>query len=325
MELSLGFEDVAISQQKNIVKSRLDVDITSEAIKGFKLKIPLISANMSTVSDVKFCIKMNAAGALGVLHRMMPDSDIINGIAQIYDTVGFAAGSVGVGEGQLDLAKNMIKSGCNIVVIDIAHGYSDEVINLAKDIKNHSPETKVVIGNTTNIGLLEESYQFVDAVKVGIAQGLVCQTKNTAGSTEKQFSAVLKFKELSRKLGVPVISDGGIREPADLCKAIGAGAGSVMAGSVFAACPESAAELKLIDGKYMKLYAGSASEYVQNKWRGGLKFGTCAEGTIKYLEMGDNLSGVIEQYSGALRSGITYGGGKDIKSFQDNVKFVRFK
>jgi len=83
---------------------------------------------------------------------------------------------------------------------------------------------------------LEESNEWVDAIKVGIAQGFACETKNTAGCTEKQFSAVLKFKELSKKLGMPIISDGGIREPADFTKAIAAGASTVMAGKIFAEC-----------------------------------------------------------------------------------------
>jgi IMP dehydrogenase len=139
------------------------------------------------------------------------------------------------------------------------------------------------------------------------------------------FSTILKFKHLSRKFGIPVISDGGTREPADFTKAIGAGANSVLAGSIFAACPESAAEIVEIDGKSKKLYAGMASEYVQNKWKNGLKAGTCAEGGIRYLDIGPTADKLLELYSGALRSGITYAGAKDVKSFQDNVEFVLIK
>lgn len=167
--------------------------------------------------------------------------------------------------------------------------------------------------------MLHETCDFVDAIKVGIAQGFACETKNTAGCTEKQFSAVFKFKELSKQYGIPVISDGSLREPADFTKAIAAGANSVMAGKVFAACPESAAEV--IDNK--KLYAGMASRYVQNKWRGGLKDGTCPEGGIRYLDIGEPLEQLLERYSGALRSGITYAGGTCIEDFQKEVEFVR--
>lgn len=325
MEKSLGFEDVAIKQKKNICKSRLDVDIESEIIKGIKRPIPLIAANMSTVIDSDFYIKLYKAGALGVLHRADSKNNILLAIKAVSKQCDLVAASLGIEEDQFDFAKEMIRNGCNIITIDVAHGYSDVVLDLARKIKNYNSETKLIIGNTTNVDLLHESYKFVDAIKVGIAQGLACETKNTAGCTEKQFSAVLKFKHLSKEYGIPIISDGGIREPADFTKAIAAGANSVMAGSIFAACPESAAEIVYENGHNKKLYAGMASEYVQNKWKGGLKPGTCAEGGVRFLDEGLPLLKLIEQYAGGLKSGITYSGNKCISTFQNNVEFVNIK
>jgi IMP dehydrogenase/GMP reductase len=258
LEISLGFENVTIKQKKNICNSRLDVNISSEIIKGVKRPIPLIAANMSTVINSKFYIKLFKLGAFAVLHRADTKKNIIQSIKEASKECEWVAGSVGVGEDQYELCKEMVKAGCNIVVIDIAHGYSDAVINLGERIKSNYPRVKVVLGNTVNIGLLEETKHFADAIKVGIAQGFACETKNTAGCTEKQFSAVLKFKTLAKKYGIPVISDGGIRLPADFVKAIGAGANSVMAGKIFAACPESAAELIQFDDKPKKIYAGMA-------------------------------------------------------------------
>lgn len=323
LELSLGFENIAIKQKKNICESRLAVKIESEIIKGIKRPIPLIAANMSTVCNADFCILLNQLGALGVMHRASDEGTILKEISKIKDKSELVAASIGVGDEQFTFAEKLIDHGCNIIFIDIAHGYSQSVINLAYHLKHDYPGVKVVIGNTTNVGLLEETHAFVDGIKVGIAQGFACETKNTAGCTEKQFSAVLKFKDLARELKVPIISDGGIREPADLTKAIAAGANSIMAGKIFAACPESAAEVLEINGKLQKIYAGMASRYVQNRWRGGLKDGTCPEGGVRYLDIGESVEKLLERYSGALRSGITYGGGQDIRSFQDNVEFVR--
>ncbi len=183
----------------------------------------------------------------------------------------------------------------------------------------------MVVGNTVNTDMMHEVADFADGVKVGVAQGLACETKNTAGCTEKQFSAVYKFKHISRQLGLPIISDGGLREGADLVKSIGAGANSAMAGSIFAACPESAGQevWSEIDKKFQKVYAGMASEYVQNKWKGGLKPGTCAEGGVRYLDLGKPVAKMLEHWRGALRSGISYGGGTDIQSFQQIVEFIR--
>jgi IMP dehydrogenase len=323
-EVSYGFEDIAITQQKNICKSRLDADISSEIIRGVNVKIPLIASNMSTVINSDFYIHLVELGAFAFMHRASSDELLESEIIKIANKCQWVAASIGIDDSQFDLAKKIISKGANIIVIDIAHGFTDSVFDLAKKIKSYAPSVKVVVGNATNPEIMYECGDWVDGIKVGIAQGFACETKNTAGCTEKQFSAVLKFKSLSRKMGIPVISDGGTREPADLVKAVAAGANSVIAGKIFAACPESAAETELVNGVLKKVYAGMASRYVQDRWKGGLKPGTCPEGGVRYLDIGETASKLLERYGGALKSGITYAGANDVKSFQDKVKFVRF-
>lgn len=323
MPISLGFDDVAISQNKNICTSRLDVNIKSEAIKGIWLKTPMIASNMSTVCNSDFIIALNKLGAMGIMHRATNEEEILDEIEKISKECQYVAASIGIGNNQFDFAKKLIKNGTNIICIDVAHGYNDMSIQLGKKIKLYDNNVKIIIGNVVNPNIIYEVYDFADAIKIGIAQGFVCETKNTAGCTEKQFSAVYKFKHLSKEFGIPVISDGAIREPADFVKSIGAGANSIMAGKIFAACPESAAAEINIEGHIKKIYAGMSSRYVQNVWKGGLKKGTCSEGGIKYLDIGESVQNLLERYSGALKSGITYGGANDIGSFQKNVRFVR--
>lgn len=319
-ELSLKFNQVGVKQKKNICKSRLDVNIRSEVIRDIYLDIPLIASNMSTVCNRQFCELLHNLGSMGVMHRAADEQSIIHEVNLLSEKIDRVAVSVGIGPGQLEFAHKLIRAGANIIFIDVAHGYSDEVIELGKQIKGLG--VKVVLGNTTNIEMLYEA-DFADAIKVGIAQGFACETRNTAGCTEGQFSAVFKFKKEAKKLGMPIISDGSIKEPADLTKAIGAGANSAMCGYIFARCPESAAEKLPIEGKIKKIYAGMASRYVQNRWKGGLKDGTCPEGKVIPLDIGESAEALLERYSGALKSGITYAGGRDIRSFQDNVEFVR--
>jgi len=320
--LSLGFQDIALVPQKNICDSRLDTNIVSEIIRGIK-RLPLIASNMNTVCNSDFCIKLDNLGALGVMHRADTEENLIKEIQAISKNCEIVAASIGIEKDQLNFTKKLIHAGANIIFIDVANGYNNEAIGLGRKIKALYPEVKLVIGNTTNINIMYEIEDFADALKVGIAQGFVCETKNMAGFTEGQFSAILKFKEVSKKMGIPIISDGGIREPADLIKSLAAGSNSIMAGKIFAMCPESAAESVVIDGKTRKLYAGMASRHIQNKWKGQIKDGTCPEGGIKYLDMGEPVEKLVERYCGALRSGITYGGGKDIQSLQDSAEFVR--
>lgn len=320
MPQSLEFNDINIVQVYSDINSRNDVSTKSEVIKGIVLDVPLMCSNMSTVVNPEFCMQINKSGGLGVMHRAYKNNDdYVSDVKKVAAECQHVAASIGVKGTQFELCKNLVTAGANIIFIDVAHGYADYVMQLGRKIKKTMPHVKLVLGNTTNVEMLFETYDFVDALKVGIGGGLACTTKNTAGCYEGQFSSVLKFKEHSKTYGIPIISDGGIRQPTDFTKAISAGASSVMAGSIFARCPESAAEL--VKGK--KIYAGMASTYVQDRWKGGLKEGTCAEGRVVELELGQPLEELLKRYNGALKSGITYAGAKDVKGFQDKVKFVK--
>lgn len=321
--ISLGFDCVAISQNKNMCESRLDVDISCEVIRDIYRPVPIMAANMSTVINADFAILLYRLGAMGVLHRADTTDNLIACTKTVSNECENVFVSVGVGDNQISLAKTLISNGATVVFIDVAHGYSNAVFDIAKAIKKYSVKTKIVVGNTTNIEMAYECYKLVDAIKVGIGQGFACETKDTAACTEGQFSVVLKFRNIYRDFGIPIISDGGVRKPADFVKAIAAGANSVMAGKIFASCPESAAELVEINGEPKKKYAGMASRFVQEEWKGRLKQGTCAEGCIKYLCVGESAKSLLERYSGALRSGITYAGASNISGFHEKVEFVR--
>ena len=207
--VSYGFDSVAIVQKKNLLKSRLDANITSEAIRGVFLSEPMMASNMSTVVNADFCILLNKLGAMGVMHRADDEDVVVREVRKISTHCANVAASIGVTEDQFNFCSKLIDNGANIIFIDIAHGYSDYVLEFGRKIKKEFG-IKVVVGNTTNIEMLKEASDFADAIKVGIAQGYACETKNTAGCTERQFSAILKFKALSNQYGIPIISDGGI-------------------------------------------------------------------------------------------------------------------
>lgn len=322
-EESFGFNQVAIKQEKNKALSRLDVDISSEIVRGLVRPNPLIAANMSTVTNAAFYKQLYALGSFSFLHRAQTIDNLVTEIKDVAKECEWVGFSIGVGNEYKDAVHSLVHAGGNVLLIDIAHGYSDEVISLGRWCKQTFPHIKVVVGNTTNIEMMKEVSDFADGLKIGIGAGLACRTANTAGCTEKQFSVVLKFKELSKQYGIPTISCGGIREPADVVKAIAGGANGVMMGSIFAACPESAAKKVHVDFSIKKEYYGMASLAAQQQWKGGLKPGTCAEGDVVYLNIGEPVEKVVELYTGALRSGITYSGSLNVKEFQNNAKFIR--
>jgi IMP dehydrogenase/GMP reductase len=286
----------------------------------------MIASNMSAVTNAEFCITLRKLGALGILHRAFPvEQDYLDEVKKIAYKSDIVAASIGVGPGQLELADKLIAAGANVITIDIAHGFSQPLIDLGRAIKKRHPRhIKLIVGNTINTDFMYLVDDFADAVKVAIGTGSACITRYTAGCYQHPFSLLQNFHEVSRKLGLPIIQDGGVSSPAHFTKAIAAGANSCMMGGAFARCPESAADLiEMKDGSFKKLYFGMASLEAQIRWKGGLKPGTCAEGKSLQLDLGEPVAQFIERYSGALRSGITYSGATDVRSFQDKVEFVR--
>src|SRR6188508_623735 len=275
MPKGLEFADVGIEQEHSHIQSRLDTNVSSEVFRGFRLLYPMIASNMMSVTNAAFCDRLSELGALGVLHRGFPTEEAYLDEARKMRGLCRAA-SVGVGSSQVNLASKLADLGVDIIFLDVAHGYSEEVISTGRQIKNNLG-VKLIIGNAINPEFLYAVDDFADAVKVSIGNGSACETRFTAGCYVPPFTVLQRFKKLSKKLGLPVIQDGGIHQSADFVKAIAAGASSVMMGKNFAMCPESAAETIDIGGGFRKKkeYYGMASRTAQDRWRGGLKEGTC--------------------------------------------------
>lgn len=318
---SLGFGDVAILQNKNMCKSRLDVDISTEVIRGVKRSVPIIASNMISVVNADFIIQLHNLGALGIMHRGISEDEYVKHTKLVSNQNEWVAVSVGGKDldKQFELAKKLVNSGANIITLDVAHAYADWFIEFGRKIKKELG-VKVVIGDTNNTDMYMEVLDFADALKVCIGTGSVCETKNTAACYEKAFTTVYKFRELVSKYGLPIICDGGVREPADFTKAILAGANSVMAGRIFASCPESAAR-RVDDKPGLCEYYGMSSRPAMKILQGSVREGLCPEGRVEWIKEGEPVKDLINRYSGALRSGITYAGGYDIKTAQERVKF----
>jgi IMP dehydrogenase/GMP reductase len=322
--VSLKFEDVAAVQGTEAAISRNHIDLTTELCRGIYTQIPLIPANMSTVCDASICSIMSQIGGIGILHRAWKSTEDylaevskINGVKNYENRVSTLCASVGLGFEQLELAKILIQNGVKVIVIDVAHGFTEEIKLMCYAIRRYSKETKIIVGNVSNPASIEFYDKVADGVKVGLSNGSVCETRNTTGIIENQFSAIEKCAKRAKELGMPIISDGGVREAQDMVKAIGIGTNTVMAGKIFAACPESPAPVA--NGK--KLYSGMSSRAVQESWRGKVS-NNCPEGKTIELDIGEPVKDLVNRYCGALRSSISYTNSQNIKEFQEKVKFV---
>jgi IMP dehydrogenase len=456
MDLGLSYDDVLIVPKRSPVMSRKDVSTETSLTKGIRLKIPIISSNMDTVTESKMAIAMAELGGIGIIHRfntieqqvaeiekvkryrtavienpysigpektlfearMFMDEKVITsllvvdnqgkligiltkrdywftpppdiqvkklmtpkeklivakkGISQedakellirhkveklplinedwtvaglmtgkdIYRRTKFpnstldskrrlmVGAAIGVKEDTFDRAEQLIKAGCDILVIDIAHGHSDLEIDILRKLKMRFPETPVMAGNVaTAEGTRDLIQAGADCIKVGVGPGSICTTRIVTGAGYPQLSAVMNCVKESEKFGIPIIADGGIKQSGDMAKAIGAGAHTVMLGSMLAGTDESPGSTILKNGKKFKVIRGMASF--------GAKLGRDAnsrqkedvsdfvpEGVEATVPYKGSVIEIITQMMGGFRSGMSYAGAKNIDEMRGKTEFVQ--
>jgi IMP dehydrogenase len=234
-----------------------------------------------------------------------------------------------IGVGQLDRAKALVDAGCDVLVLDSAHGHSKGIIDTVRKIK----ETLVVDVIAGNIATAEAAEALitagVDGVKVGIGPGSICTTRIVAGVGVPQISAIDECAEVGRKHGVPIIADGGIKYSGDIAKALAVGASCIMAGSLLAGTEESPGETIMFQGRQYKSYRGMGSIGAMQKGSNDRYFqeGTAAdklvpEGIEGRVPFRGSIAGIIHQMMGGLRSSMGYCGSKSIEDFWEKAEFV---
>ena len=234
-----------------------------------------------------------------------------------------------IGVGQLDRAKALVDAGCDVLVLDSAHGHSKGILDTVKKIKE-TMEVDVIAGNIATkeavISLIEAG---ADGVKVGIGPGSICTTRIVAGVGVPQISAIAECADAARKHGVPVIADGGIKYSGDIAKALAVGASCIMAGSLLAGTEESPGDTIMFQGRQYKSYRGMGSIGAMEKGSTDRYFqeGTAAdklvpEGIEGRVPFRGSIAGIVHQMMGGLRSSMGYCGSESIEVFWDKAEFV---
>jgi IMP dehydrogenase len=237
------------------------------------------------------------------------------------------AGAVGVRGDYLARAEALLDAGADALVLDVAHGHAEYAIDAVRTLKARFPGAELVAGNVaTAEGVRDLGQAGADAVKVGIGPGFVCTTRLIAGTGVPQFSCVLDCARAGRELGLPVISDGGIRRPADLVKALAAGADAVMVGSLFAGTSETPGEVVERDGRRYKVYRGMASRSAaaeRPERRAEALDQYVPEGVEVVVPLRESVHEIVTQLVGGLRSGMSYIGARSLPELRANAEFVR--
>ena len=464
----LTFDDVLLVPKYSDITSRSQVDLSTRLSRNISLRIPLVSANMDTVTESAMAMAMARAGGIGIVHRFLtvagqaaevlrakrsgsvvienpytvgpdqtvgeaaayaaergvsgllvagPDSRLVGiltsrdmrfapglgapvrdvmtttviterpGISAedakavlhrerieklpLVDGSGAIRGlitgkdirdgerypdaskdrkgrplvgaAVGVKGDFMERTESLLDAGADVIVVDIAHGHSDNAIGAVRNIKRAFPDCELVAGNVaTAAGTRDLIRAGVDAVKVGVGSGSICITRVVTGSGVPQLTAVLDCAEAARGSGVPVISDGGTRTSGDATKALAAGASSVMAGSILGGTDESPGSVLTKNGKRFKVYRGMASLGASLGRRsrdggplagggggggddddGGDLNDYVAEGVEAMVPHKGSVVDILKQLTGGIRSGLSYCGARTIPQMQANAEFVK--
>ncbi|MBO4775168.1 MAG: IMP dehydrogenase [Lachnospiraceae bacterium] len=296
-------EGITLDEAKNILA------------KARKEKLPIVDDNYNlvgliTIKDIEKTIKypLSAKDAQGRL---------------------LCGAGVGITANVLDRVKELVSAKVDVVVLDSAHGHSENVLKCLRMIKENYPELQVIAGNVATgeacKALIESG---ADCVKVGIGPGSICTTRVVSGIGVPQITAIMDCYEVAKTYGIPIIADGGIKYSGDMTKAIAAGASVCMMGSMFAGCDEAPGDFEIFQGRKFKVYRGMGSIAAMENGSKDRYFQTDAkklvpegvEGRVAYK---GRLEDTVFQLIGGLRSGMGYCGTPTIEDLKTNGRFVK--
>ncbi len=319
MQTAYTFDDVALVPQYNNIPSRTEPELDTWLTRDTKMRIPLLASPMDTVISEELADLLLENGSTPIFHRF---TDFETQLKWVRKYAGKTYVSCGLKH--FDETQKLLDEGAIGVCVDIAHGHSHLMFEFIEKLKKLYPKHPIIAGNVcTAMAYHDLVNAGADAVRVGIGPGAACTTRMVTGFGVPQFTAIHECSKIADKLRVPLIADGGIRTSRDVVLALAAGASSVMIGKLFALTKESAAEKKKGDkGELLAKYRGQASEDFQKNFYGGLKEKTVAEGVDFWAEILGTAQGLIDRLLGGIRSGLTYGGARNIKELQRKADFV---
>ncbi len=344
----LTFDDVLLIPAESHVLPN-EVDLHTQLAPNLKLNIPIISAGMDTVTEGAMAIAIALQGGLGVIHKNMSITAQAGEVANVKNVVVpsnitkaavddnnhlLVAAAIGVTSDTFERAEALIEKGADAIVIDTAHGHSAGVLRKIKEIRDHFPNITLIAGNVATGDATRALFDAgVDIVKVGIGPGSICTTRVVAGVGVPQITAIYDAATAAREYHKPIIADGGIKYSGDVVKALAAGGNAVMLGSMLSGTTEAPGEIFESDGQKYKTYRGMGSVGAMAQahgssdryFQGGVNEANklVPEGVEARVEFKGDVSDIIFQIIGGLRSGMGYVGAATIDELRENAQFVK--
>jgi IMP dehydrogenase len=328
----LSYNDVLLVPRYSRVRSRNDVDLRTTIAPGISLGVPLLSANMDTVTNAAMATAIDRLGGLGFIGRFDAPEVQAQTVREITDAGARCVGVIGVKDDALHRAGLLLEAGSAGLHLDVAHAHSEHAIEIARQCKRRWPEVPLIVGTIATYEAATDLYEAgADTVKVGIGGGSICITRINTGAGVPQITAIMEVARARAELFPDrhVIADGGAANSGDIVKALAAGADAYMGGSLFAGADEAPGEIVEVGGQCYKQYNGSTSreeklrqleKYEAHKHD---RYHLHVEGVEAMVPARGPLAGIVEGLCAGIRSGLSYAGAFSIPELHENAEFVQ--
>ncbi len=309
LDKALSFDDVLLVPQRSSIYSRRDISLNSFVTRDIEVQIPIISANMPSVTGPVLAYNMWMLGGFSILPRFNTIKEALADWYDVYEKRGYAGISLGVESDETGKRyEALYKAGARTFCIDVAHGHHDRVIDMIKTVKGWYEDVEVIAGNVASgTACYDLAEAGADAIKVGIGPGAACTTREVTGFGVPQLSALMDcvtVKEFFPDL--KIIADGGIKNSGDIVKALAFGADTVMLGRLLAGAREA---------PHPGEYFGNASARINDH--------RSPEGVEGRIEVEGELEDILKKLTWGIKSGLSYAGVKSIEDLhEERTEFV---
>lgn len=328
--LGLSYDDVLLVPQHSHINSRSEVNIETQITPRVKIKLPLISINMTDVTGPEMAIALGKMGALGFLHRFISPEKQADMVLKVKKEKVLVGAAVGIRNGHLARSEKLVKAGVDILTIDVAHGAMQKTIDVTKELTRKFGDKVDIISGVvaTYEGAIDLFKAGADSVRVGVGPGTICTTRITTGVGVPQITAVMNAARAAKKHKRTILCDGGTKNSGDIVKGLAAGASAAVIGSQFAGTDEAPGKILIRNNKKYKSYNASTSliekrnhvKALKNRSKDYLNHIEGVKATVPYK---GPVSKVISKMEANIKSGFSYCGAKDIKALWKNARFVR--
>lgn len=331
IKLALSYNDVLLIPQLSSIRSRTEVDLTTKITPDITLKVPLIAANMDTVTGVEMAVEVYKLGGIGFIGRFDPPKIQADKVAKIKKLGGESIGVVGVKDNYIERSEMLLKAGSIALHLDIAHAHATHGLEVIRAVKKKFPKVSLIAGTVaTYDGAYDLLKAGADSLKVGIGAGTTCITRIATGHGVPEITAIMDATRAKNKFKNKfVIADAGAANSGDIVKALAAGASAYEGGSWAAGTDEAPGKIITKNGVFYKEYNGSTS--LEEKQRQIEKdssnkkphYSIHVEGVEGMVKYKGPLSEVVESLSAGIRSGFSYSGATNINELWRKAQFIQ--